>query len=344
MADTIDITSFLEQTHEGLPLLDARSPKEYQDGHIHGAFSLPLLNDDERHQVGTTYKQQGRDAAVRLGYQLVGHKFVEYIDTARSIAKDGKVCLYCWRGGIRSNTMAWLLRSAGLEVYVLDGGYKQFRQWCLEHFAHQWPLMVVSGKTGAGKTELLHELRNRGESIIDLEGLANHRGSAFGGIGLPLQPTQEAFENALAWELNKHSKASRIWIENESRFIGRVRIPDVFFDHFGASSLVMIDRDVHSRALRILDEYGKFDTAILAEKTIGITKRMGGDRVKESIDALNAGDMVGWVMPLLDYYDRNYEHSIHERKGSSIGKIEATSEGVEEIAKELLLLQPKVND
>ena len=123
-----------------------------------------------------------------------------------------------------------------------------------------------------------------------------------------------------------------------------MRIPDVFFDHFGASSLVMIDRDVHSRALRILDEYGKFDTAILAEKTIGITKRMGGDRVKVSIDALNAGDMVGWVMPLLDYYDRNYEHSIHERKGSSIGKIEATSEGVEEIAKELLLLQPKVND
>ena len=321
-----------------MPLLDVRSPKEYLQGHMPRAIGLPLLNDDERHEVGLTYKNKGRDEAVSLGYRLVGHKFIEYIEAARALAVDGKVCLYCWRGGIRSNTMAWLLSSAGMEVYLLEGGYKEYRRWCLSQFEHRWPLMVLSGKTGAGKTEILHELRNRGEAILDLEALASHRGSAFGGLGLAAQPTQETFENEMAWELGEFHQATRVWIENESRFIGRVRIPDTFFEQSNRAALVSIDRDIQSRAERILVDYGRFDKELLEEKTRGITKRMGGDRVKVSVDALQAGDMMGWVLPLLDYYDRNYEHAVQTRKGKYERILEVHNQSAAEVADILLKL------
>jgi len=269
----------------------------------------------------------------------VGHKFIDYIDAAKARSVDGKVCLHCWRGGVRSSTMAWLMSSVGLEVYILEGGYKEFRRWCLKWMERPWPILVVSGKTGAGKTEILQALRERGEAIIDLEALANHRGSAFGGLGLTNQPTQEAFENALAWELSNHVNASRLWMENESRFIGKLRIPDAFFAQANKAAMVSIDRDVKSRANRILNEYGGFDATLLAEKTKSITKRMGGDRVKVSIDSLEAGDMMGWVLPLLDYYDRNYEYANHERSGKYERVLHVKEETASQIANELLRLK-----
>lgn len=338
MTEATHIQAFIDKVKRGMPLVDVRSPKEYLAGHMPGAINLPLLNDDERHEVGITYKNQGRDEAVSLGYRLVGHKFIAYIEAAKAAAVDGKVCLYCWRGGIRSNTMAWLLSSVGLEVYLLAGGYKEYRRWCLSQFEHRWPLMVLSGKTGAGKTEILHELRNRGEAILDLEAFACHRGSAFGGLGLPMQPTQEAFENAIAWVLGDFHPARRVWMENESRFIGRVRIPDAFFEQSNEAALVSIDRGIDARAARILMEYGSFDRQLLEEKTRGITKRMGGDRVKVSVDALQAGDMMGWVLPLLDYYDRNYEYAIEARKGKYERVLAVHHQSAAEIAEILLKL------
>lgn len=341
MVTNLDIESFLSELQKGMPLFDVRSPKEFAAGHIPGAVSLPLLNDDERHEVGIIYKQEGRDAAVSLGFKLVGHKFIDYIEAARAMAVNGTICLHCWRGGIRSNTMAWLMGSVGLRVYVLEGGYKEFRQWCLKQMVQPWPLLVISGKTGAGKTEILEELRKGGESVIDLEALAHHRGSAFGGLGLPNQPTQEAFENALAWELNANKSATRIWLESESRFIGKVRLPDPFYDQTIHAPMISVDRDVQSRAHRIISEYGRFDKKDLIEKTRGITKRMGGDRVKLSIEALEANDFIGWVLPLLDYYDRNYEHSINERKGKYEHVVNVSNETAAEIATELLRLTNK---
>jgi tRNA 2-selenouridine synthase len=340
MVKPTDIVTFIDEVKRGVPLLDTRSPNEHASGHIPGALNLPLLNNEERHEVGITYKQRGRDAAVRLGYELVGHKFASYIDHAKSHAPEGKVLIYCWRGGIRSNTMAWLLSSAGMEVSLLDGGYKSFRHWCLSLFERSWPLMVVSGKTGAGKTEVLKELERCGEAALDMEGLANHRGSAFGGLGLGDQPTQEMFENRFAWALSHHQQCNRMWIENESRFIGKVRIPDTFFNQSSMANLISIERELEARAKRILSEYGDYDKEALAEKTRGITKRMGGDRVKMSIEALEAGDMMGWVLPLLEYYDKNYEHAINERKGKYERVIQVRNQETSEIAQELLMLKP----
>jgi tRNA 2-selenouridine synthase len=236
--------------------------------------------------------------------------------------------------------MGWLLSSAGLDANVLEGGYKEFRRHCLHLFERKWPLLVVSGKTGAGKTEILQELIELKEAVIDLEAMANHRGSAFGGLGLNDQPTQEMFENNLAHALHACVGSSRIWIENESRFIGRVRIPDPFFVQSNQANLVSIDRPVEARALRILKEYGQFDKELLAEKTKGITKRMGGDRVKISLDALYADDMIGWLTPLLDYYDRNYEHAINERKGKYERVFHVRDDHPRSIALELIKLQP----
>lgn len=301
-------------------------------------MSLPLLNNEERHEVGIAYKKLGRDEAVRLGYKLVGHKFVAYIDEARSKAPNGEILIYCWRGGIRSNTMAWLLSSAGMRIFLLEGGYKEYRQWCLRLWSRAWPLMVLSGKTGAGKTEILQELVAYKQDILDLEALACHRGSAFGGLGQPPQPSQESFENQLAWELGTLQDSTKIWIENESRFIGRLRIPDLFFDQTSKAPLISIDRELHDRARRILKDYGTFSKELLIEKTISITKRMGGDRVKESVEALQADDWMGWVLPLLDYYDRNYQHSIQMRKGKYERVLSVSGQSASAIARNLMLL------
>ncbi len=339
MVTRIEIAAFIAELKRGVPLFDVRSPKEFNFGHMPGAISFPLLNDDERHEVGITYKNEGHDAAVKLGFRLVGHKFINYIEAAQMHAVDGAVCLYCWRGGLRSNTMAWLLSSVGLKVYVLEGGYKRFRNWCLDEFRHEWPLVVLSGRTGAGKTEVLQALKLEGGVVIDLEKLASHRGSAFGALGLPNQPTQEDFENTLAWHLGDEHGASQIWVENESRFIGRLRIPDDFFIQMKKRPMVTIDRDLTHRAERVISEYGNFDRAALAEKTQGITKRMGGDRVKVSLTALEAGDMIGWVLPLLDYYDRNYDHSIQQREGKYERIITVREETVTQLADLLLTMK-----
>lgn len=340
MLKSTTIHDFVALAKEGTTVFDTRSPNEFLAGHIPGSFNLPLLNNDERHRVGISYKEQGRDAAVRLGFELVGHKFASFIDAAKAHAPSGDLLIYCWRGGIRSNTMAWLLSSAGMNVTLLEGGYKEFRRWCLSLYEHAWPLLILSGKTGAGKTEILHELIKLGESVIDLEGMASHRGSAFGAIGLANQPTQETFENNIAWKLDDFRSAERVWMENESRFIGKLRIPDPLFAQSTTANLIYINRELNDRAERILNEYGKFDHSILEEKTRSITKRMGGDRVKTSVDALNAGDLMGWVMPLLDYYDRNYTHSIQERTGRYEREITIKQQSSAEIASELLLLKP----
>ena len=183
-----------------VPLIDVRSPGEYLRGHIPGAFNVPLFTDQERAVVGTLYKQTGRDAAMLEGLRIIGPKMAEIVEQARTLAPDGKVGVHCWRGGERSASVAWLLEKAGFqEVIVLKRGYKSFRERVLASLSLSWVLEVLGGYTGTGKTELLGLLRQEGEQIVDLEGLAHHKGSSFGGIGEKVQPTTEHFENLL-WD------------------------------------------------------------------------------------------------------------------------------------------------
>ncbi|HXV98610.1 MAG TPA: tRNA 2-selenouridine(34) synthase MnmH, partial [Anaerolineae bacterium] len=246
MIDAKELDAFL-QTGDSLPIIDVRSEAEYAKGHIPGSINIPLLTNEQRVQVGTLYKQMGREAAVMKGFQLVGPQFYDRFKAMRKLAHEQELRIYCWRGGMRSNIMAWMMNLAEYRVHVLQGGYKAWRQYAHELFAQSWQWTILAGKTGVGKTALLRQLALRGEQVLDFEQLANHKGSAFGHLGQEPQPTVEHFENLLAWKLKDMDIGQPIWIENESRFIGKVRIPDALFNQAIHSPVVEVERHDEER-------------------------------------------------------------------------------------------------
>ncbi len=195
------------------PLVDVRSPGEFEKGHWPGAINVPLFNDEERAAVGTAYKQQGRTPAIHLGLELTGPKLSSLARQLESLRDQGDPRIYCWRGGMRSASVAWLAQQIDLKPRLLQGGYKSYRRWAQSRFEQAWPLRVMGGRTGTGKTDLLLAMAARGAAVVDLEGLANHRGSSFGGLGLPDQPSTEHYENQLAEALDQHQRrgATAIW-------------------------------------------------------------------------------------------------------------------------------------
>ncbi len=330
MPESIDIHKFLELRNK-LPVLDTRSEGECAHAHVPGAINLPLLNNQEREKVGTCYKQKGREEAVLLGFDLVGSKFGDYIRKSKEIAHS-EIIVYCWRGGMRSNIMAWLLEKAGLKVYLLEGGYKTFRHWALNEFEQPFKLIVLGGKTGSGKTDVLHEMKKAGEQLIDLEGLAHHRGSAFGALGQSVQPTSEQFENNLALEFLKIDRKKTLWLENESSKIGGVKIPDGIYNQMRATSVVEIEVPLDRRIENIARDYASFPKDKLAEATRRIEKKLGNKNMNDGINYLNENDFYNWIKILLDYYDKAYTFSKSQRAPGTILNVPITSENHSEIA------------
>ncbi len=308
MSQTISPTELLPKLR-AFPIVDARSSGEFAQGHIPGAINVPLFDNEERKQVGIEYKQKGREEAVRLGLTFVGPRMAEYVDRAREIAPEGKLLLYCARGGMRSRSLAWLWSLAGLRVQTLQNGYKGFRQWVLEMVALPRRYRILAGKTGSGKTWILHELARRGEQVIDLEGLAHHRGSVFGSLGLPEQPTQQQFENNLALALATLDSRRPIWLESESRRIGTLQLPQAFYERMIVSSGVYLDVPLEQRVSNILVEYGNFSAEMLAERLGYIAKRLGGQRTTECRHFIESGDLAEASRILMEYYDRTYQRS-----------------------------------
>ncbi|MBK7964534.1 MAG: tRNA 2-selenouridine(34) synthase MnmH [Bacteroidetes bacterium] len=265
-------------------LFDTRSEKEFEKACIPGAISLPLLNNEHRHIIGTIYKEQGREAAVLKGFELVGPVFHEKLKTVRDLAGDKEVFVYCWRGGMRSNIMAWLIQMLGIKVTLLEKGYKSYRQWVIQQFEKPYQVLILGGMTGSGKTEVLQKLNTLQEQTIDLEHLACHKGSAFGLLGMPEQPRQEYFENMLAEKLASIDANEILWLENESRNIGQITIPEGLFSQMRKSKVVEMEVSTAERSLRILNEYGIFPVDQLAEQTKRIEKRLGGLQMKRALD------------------------------------------------------------
>ena len=322
----------------GWLLLDTRSPSEYRQAHIPGAINLPLLNDEHRAAVGTAYKQQGRDAAVLLGFELVGPSFAGFVKQVRELTENREISLYCWRGGMRSGIMAWVLELAGYRVHVLKGGYKAYRARVREQLATPMPLRVLGGRTGSGKTELLQALAAAGEQVIDLEALANHKGSAFGGLGQEPQPSNEQFENLLAGRIGKLDPARRVWIENESRTIGRVKLPDTLYEAIRNAPVTELVVPDSVRRERILHEYESFPVEQLAEKTAQLQKRLGLERTRTAITALHEGRLHDWLDCILPYYDKTYDYGNSLRQEGSVTKIEQhTREDFSQLAHRLKL-------
>ncbi len=321
------------------PVFDVRSPGEFNHGHIPGAISFPLFTDDERAQVGTFYKQKGAEPAFILGLQFVGPKMAGFVQSAIKLVPGRKVAVHCWRGGQRSGSMAWLLQQAGFDVVTMAGGYKAYRNHVLQHFAEQrLDLRIVGGKTGTGKTKILHALRDLGEQIIDLEGIACHKGSAFGFIGERPQPTVEQFENDLHQVFAALDPARPVWLENESHSIGRVFIPDGLWNQMKTAPLFHVEIPEPDRIGNLLADYVIEHTADLQLAFQKIASKLGGLRLKNALAALQEGDFAAAATIALEYYDKTYQHCLDNNVSPDIRKLLFEHGDAVEIARNLMAI------
>jgi tRNA 2-selenouridine synthase len=315
-----DINEFVNLSRE-LPVLDVRSPGEYVHAHIPGAHSFPIFTNEERKEIGTAYKQVSRETAIKIGLEHFGKKLLAFVEQAdailsQSTSSSKTVAVHCWRGGMRSSAIAWLLDLYGYKVYLLSGGYKAYRNWVLQQFEHQFRLHIVSGFTGSNKTGTLEALKQNGQRVVDLEALAKHRGSAFGHIGLAPQPTQEQFENLLAMELSilhKQDSEAAVWIEDESQRIGLVNLPPAFFKQMREQEILFLDIPYEERLNFLASTYGVFEKQELLNGISRISKKLGGPEYREATELLEAGNIHACFRILLNYYDRLYLKSSQKR-------------------------------
>ncbi|MBF9221894.1 tRNA 2-selenouridine(34) synthase MnmH [Hymenobacter ruricola] len=299
------------------PILDVRAPIEFAQGHVPGALNLPLFTDEERARIGTTYKQVSQERAVHLGLEFFGPKMSTMVKQAKKLAPGKEVRLHCWRGGMRSGAVLWLLELAGFKVHLLDKGYKDYRRAVLASFAEPRLWRVLGGLTGSGKTDVLHALAAapHQQPVLDLEGLAHHKGSAFGAIGQPAQPTQEQFENNLAAALVDLPPDAPVWVEDESRQIGRLTIPPALFEQLRTAPRYVLEVPRAARVAKLAAEYGAENPAELAAAIERLRKRLGGLATQQALAAVEAGDFARMVELVLDYYDKTYTYGLAQRPG-----------------------------
>jgi tRNA 2-selenouridine synthase len=301
-----------------VPIIDVRSPGEFSRGHIPGSNSVPLFDDAERAEIGTMYKQLGRSPAIARGLEIAESKTNQLIESVRRVTPGPDVIVHCWRGGMRSGGFAWLLEQSGFNPRVLTGGYKAFRRAARLCFAEPRRVIILGGHTGAGKTQVLAALREAGEQVIDLEGLAGHRGSAFGGIGREPQPTVEQFENELFLQWRDLLPSKRVWIEGESKAIGRVYIPDPVWNQMLVAPAIFVEVDRAKRVEFLVQEYGELPTDQLAAAVSRIKKRLGGDRLQAALEALDRQDLSTFATIALEYYDKAYSKALNQRPQDQI--------------------------
>lgn len=294
-------------------LIDARSPKEFSHAHIPGAHNLPLFSDAERSDVGIVYKKQGKEIAIELALKIVGPKLYNFVKTAKDLSQGELIKLYCARGGMRSSSMAWLLKTAQLKVETLPFGYKKFRLFVLQSFLKPYQLRVIGGLTGSGKTDELQTLSKKGAQIIDLEELANHKGSSFGMLGKPNAPSIEQFENLIAMRLLHVDLTKPIWIEDESRLIGRCKIPDSLFAKMRASPLYVMNKSREERVLQLLKDYGEINPIDLIGATRRLSKHLGSEKTEFAVSHIENKEYALAINILLDYYDAKYTHGLSKR-------------------------------
>ena len=312
MAEVIQIERFLTLA-EKHPVIDVRAPSEFSQGHMPGALNIPLFSDEERKVVGTAYKQINKEAAMYKGLDYAGKKLVELAKQGEKRAGSERTLLvHCWRGGMRSKSMVWLFETMGIKCYLLEGGYKTYRNFLLARFELPMKIVVLGGRTGSGKTEILHHLEQMGEQMIDLEGLAHHKGSAFGALGELVQPSTEQFENNLYQALSRIDPERLMWIEDESRNVGRCAIPGQFYKQMKESRIVFLDISRELRAGHLVKHYAGYEPKELKECIHRISKRLGGDRTREALESVEISDFNSTAMITLHYYDKTYMFSLEK--------------------------------
>jgi len=316
MPKEIQIDLFLELSKTN-PIIDVRSPGEYEHAHIPGALNLPLFSNEERAEIGTIYKQRGRVKAVQRGLEVVGPKLAGFAKFALALKSDN-ILIHCWRGGMRSSSMAWLLEQVGIECTLLTGGYKSYRGHVLKSFEKPLKIVLLGGYTGSGKTDLIKLLKEQGEQVLDLEGLACHKGSAFGAIGQGEQPSSEQFENLLSLEMEALDGEKVVWIEDESRNVGKVFVPEPLWMQMRVSPLVKVETPFEARVERLMRDYGSYPVEMLAASIKKIEKRLGYDKCKLALEACERGDLEIAAQISLLYYDKAYGNQLETRFGETL--------------------------
>lgn len=315
-----------EVFNSSLSIIDVRSPGEFEKGHIPNAVNIPLFTNDERAHVGIVYKQQSKEKAIELGYKYVTPKLQQYINEALKVAPHQKVIVHCWRGGMRSQSFAQHLSENGFnDVKVISGGYKAYRNYVLDTFDLPANLCILGGYTGSGKTYILKEFQQKGEQVIDLEGLAHHKGSAFGGIEQGEQPTVEQFENNLHEQWLKLDLQKRIWLEDESHCIGGVNIPMPLFTQIRNAPLLFIEIPKEERAKHLVVEYARCNKTKLAESIHRIAKRMGYQNEKMAVELLEQDKFFEVALLSLNYYDKGYIKGLQKRDENKVTTLQLDS-------------------
>ncbi len=320
MPNLLSPEEFLNQART-LPIIDVRSPAEWEQGHIPGSVNIPLFSNAERAKVGTRYKKAGREFAVEIGLEIVGPKMLDFVRKAKKVSIDKKVLVHCWRGGMRSASMAWLFETAGLTTSTLIGGYKAYRAFIREQFNKEVHLIVLGGHTGSGKTDILKVLEKKGEQFLDIEGIAHHKGSAFGTIGQLPQLSNEHFENKLAEAWLNFDLSRPIWVEDESRNLGINSIPDTLFRQMRTAKLWRIIVPKEVRIKRLVQEYALIDKKMLEDAIHKIERKLGGLKTTQCIEAIHLENYEFVADITLDYYDKGYEFGNAKRVQSTIRDI-----------------------
>ena len=295
-------------------IIDVRSPSEYEEDHIPGAINLPVLTDKERHEVGLLHTQSPYEAR-RLGATLITANVHRHLSTTlANHPRDFAPLIYCWRGNLRSNSMAVIFRAIGWRARILNQGYKSWRKWLMDDLENTFglpgpELIALGGLTGCGKTLLLHELKKQGAQILDLEGIANHRGSILGTSPDSAQPNQKRFESELWHEFQKYDHGRPVFTEAESNRIGRLQCPPALWKRLGKARVILLNLPIEERVKLLTREYAHFvqDQSLLKSTISGLARLRGKERIEQwnkSIDQENWSEFLQSI--LLDHYDLVY--------------------------------------
>ena len=304
----LDINNFLNQSRNNV-LIDVRAPIEFFKGHISSAINIPLFEDIERAEIGTLYKQQGKDIAVSRGLEIVSPKMVSFVNEVKSLTKNKKVFVYCFRGGMRSNSFAWLMNTAGLDAKILRGGYKAFRNNVLKYIELEKKLILLGGNTGSGKTDVLKQLMLSQYQVIDLEGLANHKGSAFGSINEKKQNPQQIFENTLYEQFSNMNEELPIILEDESQSIGYNKIPHGLWLQMKKAIIIKLNIPFEVRVNKLVFDYTTVDINALKACVVKISQQLGTLNTKLCLQYLDNGNLADVARLSLLYYDKTYNYN-----------------------------------
>ena len=334
----ISIFEFLQKSKH-IPIIDVRTPAEFAKGHIPGAINIPIFSNEERAIIGTKYKQESQDTAMAEAMYFVSQKVDFYLDElAKLESPNKKILIHCWRGGMRSGAMARLFAADGYNVQILERGYKSYKNAVLQSFEQPLKLLIIGGMTGSGKSDVLKEMEKLGEQIVDLEGIAHHKGSAFGALGQLPQPTVEQFENELHTAFAKLDLSKPIWLEDESQLVGKVRIPKPLFEQIRVAKVFKLELSKEHRIQRLVKEYTDFNKELINASIQNISRRLGGLATKQAVEAVEKNEFATAIDIVLSYYDKTYSYGLSKREGQTIIPVELEEDNPQKTAERLVIL------